>query len=127
MHALCILTALIFVLCRLPSARTAWRPSTATVRPSPDVASCCRPSHADGLTSIDKRAWLDCLGAGTVNDKEKKLIADMLPDLKAQVFFYALLHTVEFHIVQRSGWCFVDGPLGEQAAKGVEWAKANSK
>ena len=25
------------------------------------------------------------LPAGTVNDKEKKLIADMLPDLKAQV------------------------------------------
>mmetsp|Transcript_8751 Transcript_8751/g.18843 ORF Transcript_8751/g.18843 Transcript_8751/m.18843 type:complete len:346 (-) Transcript_8751:263-1300(-) len=36
-------------------------------------------------------------GYGTVNDKEKKLIADMLPDLKAQ------------------------------AAKGVEWAKANAK
>jgi hypothetical protein len=36
----------------------------------------------------------------------------MLPDLKAQVFVYDVLHTVDCHIVQRSGWCFVDGLLG---------------
>ncbi len=82
---------------RLPSARTVWRPSTATVRSSTAPVVMCRRTscHVLEARKTDWNGWV----AGTVNDKEKKLIADMLPDLKAQVCFPCSFHSHAFAIV----------------------------
>jgi hypothetical protein len=101
------------------------------------------------------------LPAGTVNDKEKKLIADMLPDLKAQVrprslppaalssihvlplllwqqhrlqcraFLAMHLFTSREKCAVTQMWALTAAAAAAdswgQAAKGVEWAKANLK
>ena len=99
----------------------------------PCVPSPCRGSDAAGGCA-----------AGTVNDKEKKLIADMLPDLKSQARSAPpyipprssrnteCRLTVESASCQRAGNFLLAHRVEfdcwmEQAAKGVEWAKANIK